>query len=953
MKKLKLKNPLNISTAYLNINSIANKFDNLKAMIEENLDIFCIAETKIDSSYPESQFCIPGYRKPYRLDISDNSGGLLVYVKETLPSKYLSKFKLPYDIQAIPIEINLRKSKWLILSIYRPPRTELSIFLENITKILDIYNYDNILILGDFNIEAHDKRMDSFINSHSLYSMNKDATCFKSPNGTCIDLLLTNRKYSFFNTKTFETGMSDYHKMIFTMFKTKHVKLPPKYIRYRCYKNYSDNLFKSELANRIHDQTDFNIFEHIFEDTLTKHAPFKNKVVRANNKSYINKKLKNAIANRSRLRNRANKTGNPEDITKYKKQRNLVVKMNRKTKQDFYKNLDSKKLDMNKQFWKTFKPFFSSKSLLSEKMILIENEQIVTDDKSQSEIMNNHFLNITNSLAIKKWPDPPTLSNDEDVVSRAIRKYSNHPAITAINTIPQCSTKFEFRHILPEDVIYQIKKLKTSKSTRGNIPIRILKECVDLYSTTFTDMINNSINDGLFPSNMKLADVTPIFKKDDNTSKKNYRPISILSAFSKVFERILAKQISNFMFEKCSPFLCGFRKGFSTQHALLRLLESWRESLDNGEVIGTVLCDLSKAFDTLPHDFIIAKLEAYGFGSNSLKLIHDYLSDRQQRCKIGSMYSSWQTILTGVPQGSVLGPLLFNIFINDFLLFTIKSGICNFADDNSIYAHGNNIDDVVGILESEMKKAIIWFQNNALVPNPDKFQLMFLGTQKKINLCLDINGATSRSTSQVTLLGIIIDWKLNFNKHVNSICDKAKNKAGALMRLRKDLDLSQKIILYNSFIISSFGYCPVVWMYCGIIANKNINSIQKRALRALYNDFTSSYDALLIKGNHERIHVKNIKSLLIEVYKSLHNESPSILCNVFTRKTSNYNLRTNDLLKLPPTSTLTYGLNSFTYRGSITWNQTPDNVKKSENLSSFKTNIKHFSNITCNCKLCF
>ena len=144
MKKIKIKNPLNISTAYLNIDSIANKFEHFKAMVEENLDIFSIAETKIDSSYPESQFCIPGYRKPYRLDISDNSGGLLVYVKETIPSKFLNRFKLPFDIQAIPIEINLRKSKWLVLSIYRPPRTELSFFLENITKILDINNYDNI-----------------------------------------------------------------------------------------------------------------------------------------------------------------------------------------------------------------------------------------------------------------------------------------------------------------------------------------------------------------------------------------------------------------------------------------------------------------------------------------------------------------------------------------------------------------------------------------------------------------------------------------------------------------------------------------------------------------------------------------------------------------------------------------------------------------------------------------
>ena len=953
LKNIKLKYPLNLCTAHLNINSIANKIDNLKSMLEQNLDIFCIAETKIDQSYPESQFCIPGYRKPYRLDISDKSGGLLVYVKETLPSRLLTKFKIPPDLQIIPIEINLRKSKWLVVSIYRPPGTEISYFIENITKLLDIYNYDNIFIMGDFNLESNDTKLEPFIVTYGLYSMNKEATCFKSIKGTCIDLLLTNKKYSFFHTKTFETGMSDHHKMVYTIFKTKHIKLSPKYIKYRCYKNYSEESFKLDLACSIRDQTDFAKFEQIFEDTLNKYAPFKSKIVRANNTSHMNKTLKNAIAKRSRLRNKANKSGNPLDTLLYKKQRNFVVKLNKETKRDYYKNLDPKKLNMNKQFWKTFSPFFSSKLSLSEKMILIENDTIITDEKSQCEIMNNHFSNLAKSLDIINWPEPTTLTYKEDAVSRAIRKFSNHPSIIKTKSILDKGPKFVFDHILPKNVARQIKKLDTSKSTRGDIPIKFLKEFSDIYITPFTDIINNSINDGVFPSTMKLADVTPIFKKDDNTSKENYRPISILSALSKVFERLLSEQISNFMSGKFSPYLCGFRKGHSTQHALLRLLENWRNYLDNKELVGTILCDLSKAFDTLPHDLIIAKLDAYGFGQNSLKLIYDYLTDRKQRCKIGSSYSSWLDICIGVPQGSVLGPLLFNIFINDFLLFTIDSGVCNFADDNSIYAHGKNIDDVVLTLEHEIKKAINWFENNSLVVNPDKFQLMFLGTRTKSKLCLNINGKICRSTPEVKLLGITIDWKLTFNKHVKLFCKNASKKASALMRLRNDLSTSQKLLLYNSFLISNFGYCPLVWMFCGKTANNNIDRVQKRALQAVYNDFSSSQDTLRLKGNHLKIHIVNLKCLLVEVYKSLHDESPAILCNIFIRKPSNYNLRINNLLVLPKTSTLTYGLHSFTYRGSMTWNHLPDELKFFENSSTFKTNLKNFNNLVCTCKLGF
>ena len=173
------------------------------------------------------------------------------------------------------------------------------------------------------------------------------------------------------------------------------------------------------------------------------------------------------------------------------------------------------------------------------------------------------------------------------------------------------------------------------------------------------------------------------------------------------------------------------------------------------------------------------------------------------------------------------------------------------------------------------------------------------------------------------------------------------------MRLRKDLGVSQKTLLYNSFVSSNFGYCPVVWMFCGKTADNNIYRVQKRALQALYNDFDSSYDALCLKGNHSKIHNVNIKHLLVEVYKSIHNESPAILCNFFTKKSSNYNLRINNLLALPQTSTLTYGLHSFTYRGSITWNHLPDELKNSENSSIFKLKLKHVEHITCYCKLCF
>ena len=296
------------------------------------MDVLVFAETKLDESFQDAQFSIPGFIKPYRLDISGNSGGLLVFVNESIPSKKLDGVTLPSEIQAIPIELNLRKTKWLLLPIYRPPCQNEYVFHDHIEKMIDFYSrsIDNMLIFGDFNMETTHPVMTDFLENHNLYSMIKTPTCFKSVRGRCIDLMLTNSKNSFFGSQTFETGFSDFHHLIYTILKTTYIKLPPKKIKFRDYKKFSEQNFRNDLARNLSKSTHENLgdFEKTFATTLQKHAPYKSVLVRGNNQPHITKNLRKAMMKRTRLKTIANKTRADGDIRNYKSQRNLVVKMN-------------------------------------------------------------------------------------------------------------------------------------------------------------------------------------------------------------------------------------------------------------------------------------------------------------------------------------------------------------------------------------------------------------------------------------------------------------------------------------------------------------------------------------------------------------------------------------------------------------------------------------------------
>ena len=313
---------------------------------------------------------------------------------------------------------------------------------------------------------------------------------------------------------------------------------------------------------------------------------------------------------------------------------------------------------------------------------------------------------------------------------------------------------------------------------------------------------------------------------------------------------------------KMEDNLCGFKKGHSAQHCLIVMLEKWRATLDKKGFSGVLLTDLSKAFDSLSHDLLLAKRDACGFDYNSIKLIHDFLVNRHQIVRINSKYSSWSEIVNGVPQGSILGPLLFNIHLSDLFLFTNDSNIANYAEDNSPYACKKDIESAIRRIEEDYKILLNWIANNALKANSDKFYLLLSHPNESISV--NVDGYQITDSKREKLLGITIDNILSFNEHVSGLCTEVGQKLHALARVSKYMNTDKLRLIMKAFINAQFGYCPLVWMFYSRSLNNRINKFHEREIRIVFKD---TFNDLLRRDGSVTIHERNIQALATEMFK--------------------------------------------------------------------------------------
>ena len=361
------------------------------------------------------------------------------------------------------------------------------------------------------------------------------------------------------------------------------------------------------------------------------------------------------------------------------------------------------------------------------------------------------------------------------------------------------------------------------------------------------------------------------------------------------------KQIVEFMDPYFSKFQCGFRKGYSTQQCLIAFIGKWKSAIDQGKSFGAVLTDLSKAFDCLPHELLIAKLHAYGFSLSALRLVNSYLSNRKQRTKINESFSSWEEILFGVPQGSILGPLLFNIFMCDLFLIVNDVDFANYADDNTPFASGNTPVEVLECLDNASVKLFEWFSNNQMKANPDKCHLL---TSSMTRTSINIKGHIINNSKFKKLLGVTFDCKLNFNVHLDNVLAKARQKVHVLARIALYMNISKRKWIMNSFFTSQCNYCPLVWMCHSRLINNKINRLHETCLRIIYSEKSSTFEELLEKDGSVTAHIRNIQKLAIEMFKVFKNLSPPIISDLFEVRENNYSLRNHSYFLIPTAKTV-------------------------------------------------
>ena len=437
-------------------------------------------------------------------------------------------------------------------------------------------------------------------------------------------------------------------------------------------------------------------------------------------------------------------------------------------------------------------------------------------------------------------------------------------------------------------------------------PAYLGKQCIDAYITPLTFILNQSMTEGVFPDILKTARVIPLYKSGEKNNINNYRPISIVSFFSKIFEKMMYHYISEFM-EK-NNLICknqfGFRPKHSTQHAVISLVNNITNSLDTRDIVIGVFLDLKKAFDTMDHTILLKKLYAYGIRSNAHKWLTSYLTGRTQYVVYDGHKSSTLNLTCGVPQGSILGPLLFIIYVNDTC--NVSDLLCKilYADDTCVVAHGHNLDDLIDTLNNELCSLNAWLLCNKLTLNTKKtyYMVFHRARLKTTSIDISINGSELKRVKCFKYLGLIVDQKLKWIDHIAHVKLKIAQGLGIINKAKPFLSKKCLKNLYYSFIYPYFTYCVEVWGNAAASHLLPLCLLQNKVVRIItYSNKRAQVDSLYLELNLLPLYKIIHHRIALMMYKYHHDMLPIALHDLYIKNNivHQYRTRQHKLLHVP------------------------------------------------------